>query len=121
MSPSQVEGKPQVEGKSVEKDSLGSAPLMAADGVAQVFEMDAHHCFRFQVDSPRNASGESEGLEMAALISTTGIASPAHNKNAAFAPHKHATVATKGDYFVKVRAPHSPMPAMPLICLIALP
>ena len=115
MSPSQVEGK------SVEKDSLGSAPLMAADGAAQIFEIDAHHRFRFQVDSPRNVSGESEGLEMASLISTTGVAFPAHNKNAAFAPDKHATVATEGNYLFEVRAPHSPTPATPLICLLPLP
>ena len=114
MSPSQVEGK------SVEKDSLGSAPLMAADGAAQIFEIDAHR-FRSQVYSPRNVSGESEGLEMASLISTTGVAFPAHNKNAAFAPDKHATVATEGDDFFKVRAPHSPKPATPLKCLLTLP
>ena len=76
---------------------------MAAGGAAQIFEMDAHHRFRFQVGSPINVSGESEGLEMASLVSTRD-ALPTHNTNASFAPNKHATVATEGDDFFKVRA-----------------
>ena len=76
---------------------------MAVGGAAQIFEMDAHHRFRFQVGSPINVSGESEGLEMASLVSTRD-ALPTHNTNASFAPNKHATVATEGDDFFKVRA-----------------
>ena len=76
---------------------------MAAGGAAQIFETDAHHRFRFQIGSLINVSGESEGLEMASLVSTRD-AFPTHNTNASFAPNKHATVATEGDDFFKVRA-----------------
>ena len=88
----------QAGGQSVEKEYLESTPLMAAVGTAQIYEMDAHHRFRFQHDSPRHVSSEQEGLEMASIIST---------------PDKHAMFATEcNEPDFKVRVPEYLPPSL---------
>ena len=95
MSPSQ---SAQAGGQSVEKEYLESTPLMAAVGTAQIYEMDAHHRFRFQHDSPRHVSSGPEGLEMASIIST---------------PDKHAMFATEcNEPDFKVRVPEYLPPSL---------
>ena len=95
MSPSQ---SAQAGGQSVEKEYLESTPLMAAVGTAQIYEMDAHHRFRFQYDSPRHASSGQEGLEMASIIST---------------PDKHAIFSTEcNEPDFKVRVPEYLPPSL---------